>query len=262
MDAAGSMIAVAQTCPVAGDVEANLAEHVRLARLAAREGARLLVFPELSLTGYEIGLAEALAFSEQDRRLAPLVEEAARLSMILVVGAPVRIGARLYIGAFILSPDRTIEIYTKHHLGAFSESARRDGIVPPAEATVFAPGDRDPLIRLGSEVAAIAVCADVGRPSHAAHAARRGARIYLASMFVIPSDLAGDLEKLESRARGHGMVVAFANFGGASGGLVSGGRSSIWSPTGDRLVRLESSGAGLAMATKTLDGWTARSLVE
>jgi predicted amidohydrolase len=220
------------------------------------------VFPELSLTGYEMWLAEALAFSEQDRRLAPLLDEAARHSMILVVGAPVRIGACLHIGAFILFPDRTMDVYTKHHLGAFSDSARHDGTIPPAEATVFAPGDRDPLVRLGSEVAAIAVCADVGRPSHAAHAASRGARFYLASMFVIPSDLAGDMEKLESRARGHRMLVAFANFGGPSGGLASGGRSSIWSPTGDLLVRLESSGAGLAIAMETPDGWGARSVGE
>src|ERR1041385_7750009 len=48
-------IAVAQTCPVAGDVKANLDEHFRLARLAATEGAQIVVFPELSLTGYELG---------------------------------------------------------------------------------------------------------------------------------------------------------------------------------------------------------------
>ena len=43
-------IAVAQTCPVAGDVPTNLDEHVRLARLAAAESAEVVVFPELSLT--------------------------------------------------------------------------------------------------------------------------------------------------------------------------------------------------------------------
>jgi len=48
-------IAVAQTCPVAGDVQANLDEHIHLARLAAKEGAQVVVFPELSLTGYELG---------------------------------------------------------------------------------------------------------------------------------------------------------------------------------------------------------------
>ena len=48
-------IAVAQTCLVAGNVQGNLDEHIRLARLAAKEGAQVVVFPELSLTGYELG---------------------------------------------------------------------------------------------------------------------------------------------------------------------------------------------------------------
>ncbi len=45
-------ISVAQTSPVSGDVNANLNEHLRLTALAASEGAQVVVFPELSLTGY------------------------------------------------------------------------------------------------------------------------------------------------------------------------------------------------------------------
>src|SRR5437868_6398287 len=94
-------IAVAQTCPVPGDVQANLDEHIRLARLAATEGAEVVVFPELSLTGYELALAAGLAFSEGDPRLAPLLDVAAAEGITLVVGAPVRVGSTLHIGAFI-----------------------------------------------------------------------------------------------------------------------------------------------------------------
>src|SRR4051812_44734227 len=98
-------IAVAQTCPVMGDVQANLDEHLSLARLAATEGAEVVVFPELSLTGYELALAHALAFSEGDPRLASLLDLAASQGTTLVVGAPVRVGSFFHIGAFILFPD-------------------------------------------------------------------------------------------------------------------------------------------------------------
>src|SRR5262245_30231300 len=98
-------LAAAQTVPKRGDVEANLQGHVRLIRAAAQEQARVLVFPELSLTGYELDLAEDLAFSESDARLTPLVELASSCCMTLVVGAPVQIDGRLHIGAFILAPD-------------------------------------------------------------------------------------------------------------------------------------------------------------
>src|SRR5581483_294331 len=130
-------IAVAQTSPVAGDVQANVHEHIRLACRATTEGAAVVVFPELSLIGYELALAPELAFSENDSRLGPLLDVAAAEKSTLIVGAPVRLGRALFIGAFILSPDRTIGLYTKHRLGAFPPSAicdSCDGSIPPAEA--------------------------------------------------------------------------------------------------------------------------------
>jgi predicted amidohydrolase len=257
-------IAVAQTCPVAGDVQANLAEHTRLARLAATEGAQVVVFPELSLTGYELALAHRLAFSEYDTRLSSLLDLAASLGTTLVVGGPVRIGSVLFIGAFILCPTRTTELYTKHYLGAFPASASCDscnGPVPPPEATVFQPGDRNPLIRFGDNLAAVAVCADIGRPAHPQNAADRNANTYLASMFVIPSDLEGEVAKLTRYAVQHRMMTALANFGGPSGGLRSAGRSAIWSEAGELLVQLDGNGSGVAVVTETQNGRRIRAVM-
>lgn len=250
-------VAVAQTCPVAGDVQANLDEHIRLARLASTEGAEVVVFPELSLTGYELALARGLAFSEGDPRLSSLLDVAASQGTTLVVGAPVRVGTFLHVGAFILCPDRTTELYTKHHLGAFPPSAicdSCDGMVPPPEATVFQAGDRNPLIRFGNNIAAVAVCADIGKPAHARQAAERNANTYLASMFVIPSDLEGEVSKLRRYAVQHRMMTALATFGSPSGGLKSAGRSAIWSETGELLVRLEANGSGIAVVAETQHG--------
>jgi predicted amidohydrolase len=251
-------IAVAQTCPVKGDVEANRDEHLQPARIAGSEGVQILVFPELSLTGYELSLASELAFSADDARLSPLVEASSSFSMTLIVGAPVRLGPRLHIGAFIISRDGTTSIYTKHHLGAFSASAGRDGTVPPAEGTVFQPADRNPLIRFGGNLAAVAVCADGGRASHPRQAADRGARNYLVSMFVIPSDFASETAKLRSYAVQHSMTVAMANFGTSTGGLAAAGRSAIWSEAGDLLAQRDGGGAGVAFVTASSDGWLAK----
>jgi predicted amidohydrolase len=253
-------VAVAQTCPIAGDVPTNLEEHVRLARLAAEEGAQVVLFPELSLTGYELGLAERLAFAEDDSRLSVLLGAAASHGLTLIVGAPVRTGPRLHIGAFILSPEGTSELYTKQRLGAFPPSACCDGTVPPAEATVFQAGERNPLVQFGGNVAAVAVCADVGRPSHPQQAAERGAKTYLASMFVIPSEFDGEVSKLKGYAVQHSMMVALANFGSPTGGLASAGRSTIWSESGELLVQLEANGAGVAIVTETGQGRRAKAI--
>jgi predicted amidohydrolase len=254
-------LAAGQTIPRCGDVEANLEGHIRLIHVAAEEQARIVIFPELSLTGYELDLANDLAFSESDPRLSPLIELASSYEMTLIVGAPVRIDSRLYIGAFILSPDRSVDLYTKQRLGAFPLDASPDGIVPPAEATVFHPGQRNPLVRFDGNTAAVAVCADIGRPSHAREAADRGARNYLASMFVIPGDLEQETARLSEYAVKHFMVVVFANFGGPSGGLPSGGKSAIVSEKGERLVQLPAAGAGLAIAIEDETGWRAREVM-
>jgi predicted amidohydrolase len=251
-------LAVAQTCPVKGDVQANLAEHLRLTQIAASEGAQIVVFPALSLTGYALRLASALAFSEDDPRLSPLLEASSAAALTRIVGAPVRLGRRLHIGAFIVSPDHTLALYTKHYLGAFSASARCDGTVPPAEGTVFQPGDRNPLVRFRGHVAAVAVCADIGHASHPQQAGARGASTYLASMFVIPSEFAGETTKLRAYAVQHSMMVALANYGSPTGGLASAGRSAIWSETGARLAQLDVRGAGVAVVTATPQGWRAK----
>lgn len=254
-------IAAAQTIPIRGDVDANVAQHVRLVRVAAEEQAQVLVFPELSLTGYELDLANDLAFSQRDPRLAPLIEVASSYSMTLIAGAPVRIRSLLHIGAFIISPDRTVGLYTKHHLGAFSTSASCDGVVPPAEATVFHPGNRNPLVVFDGNTAAVAVCADTGRPSHPQEAANRGARIYLASMFVIPFEFMRETANLRAYAVQHSMTVALANYGGPSGGLASGGGSAIWSERGELLAQLEPIGSGVAVAIETHAGWRAKGVM-
>ncbi len=253
-------VAAAQTVPVAGDVAANIRQHLRLARLAARHRAQVVVFPELSLTGYELGCARALAFTPGDRRLESLREAVRRLGLTLVAGAPLRLGDRLHIGALMLCPDGRIPIYTKRHLGAFSGGDGVSGPLPPAERTVFAPGRRDPLLRLGPVRAAVAICADTGRPSHPRRAAGRGARLYLAGVFTTPGGMDREAAMLAGYARRHRMAVVMANHGGPSGGLPAAGRSAIWSETGERIVRLALAGAGVAVARRGGSGWRTRAI--
>jgi predicted amidohydrolase len=181
--------------------------------------------------------------------------------MTLVAGAPVRIGPALCIGAFIVVPGGTLALYTKRHLGAFQPDVNPAGVVPPAEDTVFRPGERDPLVPFGEHTAALAVCSDTGRPEHSDAAARRGATTYLASMFVIPADYEGEAARLESTAGRHSMAVVMANFGGPSGGLASGGGSAIWSDRGELLVRLDAAGSGVAVAREDEAGWSARAVM-
>lgn len=240
-------VAAAQPIPVRGDVDANVARHAGLVHAAAEEGVEVVVFPELSLTGYEPDLAGELAFSETDARLDPLIELAAEHRVTLLAGAPVRIGSRLHIGAFLLGPDREIELYTKRHLGE-------------GEEAVFRPGNLDPLLRVGESSAAVAVCADTNHPSHPREAAERGASTYLVSSFLVPSELEPKTARLRNYAVEHAMTVVFANHGGPSGGMESGGSSAIWSERGQLLAQLDGVGTGFVVAVEDDSGWRAKAV--
>ncbi len=235
-------VGAAQIESLRGDVRDNLDRHIRLVAVAAAHDVQLLVFPELSLTGYELDLADALAFSERDDRLAPLRDAAAEHGVTLVVGAPIRLASGLHIGAFIVGADGREAIYTKRHLGG-------------DELDVFDPAERDPLTRIGHDVAAVAICADTNHASHPRSAAARGATLYLAGVLFSPAEFESVSEKLSGYAREHSMAVVLANHGAPSTTLDTAGGSSIWSEGGELVARLSGVGSGLVIATRTRSGW-------
>ena len=108
-----SRVSVAQFKPV-DSVAANLARIERLARGAKAEGAELVVFPELAVTG----LSNHLEFAQPipgpiTNRLHQLADE---LSLYLVCGIAERQGDIVYNTACMIAPDGNVSVYRKTHL--------------------------------------------------------------------------------------------------------------------------------------------------
>lgn len=98
------IVAAAQPVTVAHGVAINAAVHADTVRAA---GSRLVVFPELSLTGYGLD-AEPIALN--DKSLTPLVEACGARGVLALCAAPVRDEAgRLYI-AMLGIDDGGIEV--------------------------------------------------------------------------------------------------------------------------------------------------------
>ncbi|MCG2787622.1 MAG: carbon-nitrogen hydrolase [Anaerolineae bacterium] len=120
-------LALAQINTKLGDVNANLEKHLTLAKEAAQSGADLLIFPELSLTGYvlqDIAADVACPASETDPVFKPLLD--ASRSLDLLVGfVEVDTRYRFYISAAYLSGGEIVHVHRKVHLptyGIFDES--------------------------------------------------------------------------------------------------------------------------------------------
>ena len=214
-------MAAAQSTSVPLDVAANVQTHLRFVEAAAQHGVQWLVFPELSLTGYELAAMPGLVLHSEHALLAPLRNAAQRTGMAITVGAPIDSGSALpFIGAMTLRPDGSHAVYAKHHLhGSEIRFATAGGA--PVHVQEYA----------GQKIAS-AICADTNHPSHAAQAANAGARVYAAGILTSAKGYAAEAPLWAGYAREHAMTVVIANHGGPTGGYTPAGKSAIWGPNG------------------------------
>lgn len=214
-------IAVAQPPCVSYDVAANAATHADVVRSA---GARVVVFPEMSLTGYEL---DAPAITAGDPRLAPLVRACARTGTVALAGAPVRGesgAAHIAILAFEGTGARVA--YRKMWLGA-------------AEAERFAPGGEPAVLEVDGRRLGLAICKDTGIVRHSADTAALGMDMYVAGVLEHAKDAAVRDERARRIAADHRVWVAVASFAGSTGGgfTRAAGGSGIWAPGGAVLAQ-------------------------
>jgi len=107
----------------AGDVAANAAGILALARQADAESIDLLVLPELALSSYAIDDLH-LQDAQLDRveaELAGIVAASADLAPVLLVGAPIRRNGRLYNTAVVVSRGRILGVVPKSFLPNYRE---------------------------------------------------------------------------------------------------------------------------------------------
>jgi len=242
------IVAAAQTISLAGDMPANIDSHLRFMREAAAHGVQLLVFPELSLTGYELSMADELAIDADDARLAPMRDLARETGMRAVVGAPLRTeNGKLAIAALVLQDDGGMSIYCKQHLHAGEEKA-------------FVAGKGGAPVQVGEDLIALAVCADATHPSHAAHAASGNPAVYAAGSVISVGSYPAESAQLAGYAATHGMAVLLANHGGPTGGWPCAGRSAVWAPGGEQVAAAPGVGEFLVIATRQGDDWSGKAI--
>ena len=235
--------AIAQPLP-RNTVEENFRDHCRMLDTAAQQRANLIVFPEMSMTGYTREKAAELAFDVDDARLGPVKSAAASQHIIAVAGAPIRMNGVLHIGSFILFPDQSQSLYIKQFLH-------------PAEERHFSSSfDHDPLIRYRGERISLAICADIDHPDHARQASDRQSSVYAASIFFTPGGTSEAHDRMKACASTHSMDVLISNYCGTVWNMESGGRSAYWPRQGVLVGALPADEPGLLLVEKTQGDWS------
>jgi predicted amidohydrolase len=239
----GFKIAAAQVASVRGDIAGNIRTHAAAITSAARRGVSVLVFPELSLIGYEPDLAAELAISARDERLAPLAALARQHQMAVVVGASLRnAGTTPGLGAILFAADGSTRTYAKMHLGG-------------SEPTYFMPGSTPLSFATHGQTVGIAICADSSKPSHPQAYADGGSTVYAAGVFLNAEWYATDSPRLAGYASRFRMLVLMANHAASVGTYVSVGKSAVWAPDGALLAEAAGTESSLVIATRTPEVW-------
>lgn len=213
-------MAVAQPETAPHDVAANAIRH---AEAIATAGARLVVFPELSLTGYEL---DAKPVGPDDAGLDPIAEACARTGAVALVGAPVQESTGAHIAMIRFDSHTRAVVYRKQMLS-------------DNEARFFAPGPGVEVIDVDGWRIGLGICKDTGQPRHIAAIARLDIDLYAAGLVHRPEERDEQDARGFLLARACGSYVAFASFAGPTGDEFSEtlGTSAIWSPDGVPLAR-------------------------
>lgn len=219
-------IAAVQAESVPGDIIANIASAARWVRAASAQGARLVVFPEAFVTGYDEAV---FAAGPTGFDFAPLQSAVDETGAVAVMNTP--FDGRL--ASLVFAPGTApLPAYAKQHLHA-------------SERAHFSPGEGGATIEVDGVPVALSVCYDANFPEHAAAAAADGALVYVNSGAYFPGGEARRDLHYAARALDNGLYVVFAGLVGAPHDFIGG--SAVFDPVGRRIA---TAGAreGLAIA--------------
>lgn len=223
-------LCVAQIKPFKGDISRNIEKHKAAAKYAISNGAGLVIFPELSITGYEPELAKDLAITADDERLNEFQKICDVNWATIGMGVPLKSPDGITISMLVFQPKRPREVYSKKYIHADEEP-------------FFIPGENtaplmDYRISLG-------ICYELSVPQHAEDAAKSGAEIYLTSVAKTAVGVEKAYQSLSETARKYSMIVMMANCVGLCDNFEAAGQSAAWNDKGVLLGQLDSTNEGL-----------------
>ena len=230
---------MAQLNLLVGDVQGNTRAVIEAAHRARDElKARVVIFPELALTGYPPDdlLLRNDFLGEIREAVARLCREAPDVT--LIVGAPVRSGAGLLNAALVIEQGRIVASYGKHYLPTY-------GVFD--DTRYFQPGSAPCVIEVEGCRIGVTICEDAWHPGPVAWAAQMGAEIVV-NLNASPFDQykwAAREAVIRERIGESDVAVLYCNMAGGQDEVVYDGASCAFDRRGALRVRAPRFRAGL-----------------
>jgi predicted amidohydrolase len=225
-------VCVAQTSSIKGDIQENINRHIGLIKVANRHQVDVIIFPELSLTGYEPALASELAIEPDDHRLNAFQMISDEKNVTIGVGIPTRATHGICISMILFQPRMTRQLYSKRYLH-------------PDEEPFFVPGKTFTDLKVKGVPVALAICYELSVPEHTMLAFENGAKIYIASVAKSITGVEKAVQRLSEIAVDNTCSVFMSNALGFCDNFYSAGKSSVWNSRGQLLYQLDDVNEGI-----------------
>lgn len=224
-------ICMAQINTLVGDIRGNLNRVLEVCSAQRDEGANLIIFPELTLTGYppEDLLLRSDLVSQSVSALATLCEELPP-DLAVIVGYPRRVGPQLFNSAGVILGGEVIAEYDKQCLPNYQVFD---------EKRYFAAGNKSCVVMLHGLRFGLTICEDIWHPEPAASAKADGAQL-LINLNASPFHRGKAAERAQvvaDGARSHEMPILYVNQVGGQDELVFDGGSFAVDATGAVVAR-------------------------
>lgn len=225
-------IGIAQIAPERGNISANVKKHEAFIRNAAKENVELLVFPELSLTGYEFDEDfPDLAIDWQDEILTHLASIAP--NMRVVVGFVEESESSLFYNSAAKLYNGNVDfVHRKVNLPTYGDLA---------EEKWFSEGRKIDSFIVDHWRAGILICADVWNPALVHLTALHGAKLLISPINSADGSVRFDNRSNWKRTMSfysfiYGMPCVMANRAGTDAGMKFWGGSCIYGPMGNLIA--------------------------
>ncbi|TGV04717.1 carbon-nitrogen hydrolase family protein [Flavivirga rizhaonensis] len=225
-------ICIAQTAPIKGDILKNIENHKKLINLSIQNDSDIIVFPELSLTGYEPELAKELATTKDDKRFDGFQKISDLNKIIIGIGLPTKNENGICISMVLFQPNKSRMTYSKEYLH-------------PGEEDYFVSGTNLNPITFKNNKLAFAICYETSIPEHSEKAFKNGANIYIASVLNSTNGVDKDINRISDIAKKYKMVAVMSNLVGESGNYDCAGKSSVWNNKGKLIEQLDGNNEGI-----------------
>ena len=233
-------ICVAQTYPVKGDVQKNIEDHLKFIDRSIKYNADLIIFPELSLTGYEPSLAKELATTAEDKRFNVFQELSNQHRIVIGVGIPLKGKNGIHISLILFQPFEPRSVYSKKYLHSDEEP-------------YFVPGQNFPVINIQNKKIGLAICYEISINDHLRDAIQSGAEVYLASVAKSATGVEQASTRLSEIASQNQIYTFMANSIGPSDYFISAGNSSVWNQNGELIGQLDEKEKGILILDTDLN---------